>query len=130
MKDSKFEAEVDCCHLNVWVKFQIDQGEAVYGWNLFQDKLTGCAEAIFHTVWKSPDGKLIDLTPRADGERLFTFVVDKSRHIILTEYEGMLAIQSFSNVAMLGNKIVNEIEEILIVPQTDMIQKYNLVQYK
>lgn len=48
-------------------------GEAVTGWTIwYQPEFL--IEAEFHMNWRSPDGELIDLTPKEDGEKQILFV--------------------------------------------------------
>ena len=111
------------------VKFLLDKGVPVFGWVLAQDKSKGFAEAQFHCVWKSTEDKLVDITPRRDGEKRVLFIPDHTRQITLSRYEGAPAITTYDNVRVLGNKIVSEIKRIKIIPQTEMIQKYGLADY-
>jgi DNA-directed RNA polymerase subunit E'/Rpb7 len=58
---------------------QIKTGsEIVYGWVIWQDKKHSFIEAEFHAVFKK-DSKLIDITPRVDGEKKVLFVEDSKR---------------------------------------------------
>jgi len=52
--------------------------EIVYGWVIWQDKKHSFIEAEFHAVVKNND-KLVDITPRVDGEKNILFVEDKTR---------------------------------------------------
>lgn len=55
-----------------------DGGEAVYGWCLWL--FPGVwVEAEFHTVWRSSDDELIDVTPKVGGEKAIMFVIDPTR---------------------------------------------------
>lgn len=83
------------CNVNVTSLVDRYGGEGVSGWALWSDAdkyLT--AEA--HVVWRTPDGQLIDVTPRQDGLRKTLFLAQpydwppegfmpESRHWILDD---------------------------------------------
>jgi hypothetical protein len=53
-------------------------GSQVFGWALLE--LCGIwVEAEFHTVWRSPEGSLLDLTPREFAFEKLLFLPDPSR---------------------------------------------------
>jgi hypothetical protein len=62
------------CHLNVAHRVQHHGGERVFGWMIWTGPMF--TEGEFHSVWRSPDGELLDITPRADGEKFILFVPD------------------------------------------------------
>ncbi len=66
------------CFQNTEVKAQRDAGSVVYGWQLWEWPRV-LIEAEFHAVWRSPDGRLIDITPRPNGEERILFVTDQQR---------------------------------------------------
>lgn len=101
-----FEPEHDYCHFNVWCQMRREGGEAQLGWVLVQDKRKSFAEAIFHAVWRHPDGRLLDVTPRRDNEKRLLFIPDYLRSIVLTSHEGRPAIHTFDNVRVLGNSLM------------------------
>ena len=75
-------ARANDCHQNVPIQVKNRGGKAVYGWTLWQfPKLFLTAE--FHCCWQSPEGELIDITPKNDKRILF--VPDLSR-----KFEGKL----------------------------------------
>ena len=53
-------------------------GELVTGWIIWEWKSI-LVEAEFHAVWRNPNGKLVDMSVKPDGEPLVMFVVDKTR---------------------------------------------------
>lgn len=71
-------AQVNECFPNVEAKAQKDGGAIVYGWQLWEWPNV-LVEGEFHAVWRSPDGNLIDITPKADGEEKVLFVPDERR---------------------------------------------------
>jgi len=53
-------------------------GEAIFGWIIWE--VPGLLlEAEFHTCYKDEDGKLINITPKPDGERQILFLPDSHR---------------------------------------------------
>ena len=53
-------------------------GSIVHGWLLWEWPNV-LVEAEFHAVWKSPDGKLLDVSEKPQGETTILFVEDKTR---------------------------------------------------
>lgn len=62
------------CHLNVAHRVKHHGGERVSGWMIWTS--IHFTEAEFHSVWRSPSGELVDVTPRVDGEQIILFVPD------------------------------------------------------
>ena len=63
------------CSIGVQRKVQADGGAAVFGWTIWQ--WAGLfLNAEFHSVWRSPAGKLEDITPKPQGELQILFVPD------------------------------------------------------
>lgn len=65
------------CHNNVIAQVALRGGEHVYGWIVWVANKIFDFE--FHSVWRSPEGKLIDITPRRDGEKQILFLPDSAR---------------------------------------------------
>lgn len=66
------------CYGAVSEKMRRDGGTTQYGWIIWQtDELM--IEAEFHAVWKSPEGNLLDITPKVDGESTVLFLPDPVR---------------------------------------------------
>ncbi|WP_437191365.1 hypothetical protein [Planctomicrobium sp. SH527] len=63
------------CHMNV--KQHIDEygGTSMSGWIDWQSPLLLQAE--FHTNWISPDGEIVDITPKEEGESRILFLPDQ-----------------------------------------------------
>lgn len=125
-RPTAFVPESEFCHFNAWLQTRHAGGKPQSGWILTQDKLQAFAEAIFHTVWKSPDGRLLDVTPRTDLEKRILFVPDPTRSITLTSYEGHPAIHTFDNVRVQGNFLMTPLTEITIVIGGDFPQRQGL----
>jgi hypothetical protein len=53
-------------------------GEIEYGWAIWEWP-TVLIEAEFHAIWRAPDGRPVDVTPRVDDERIIAFVPDPIR---------------------------------------------------
>jgi hypothetical protein len=61
--------EVAQCHANVQQLVHVHGGRGVWGWhfNLNTTDPNQCrVEAVFHAVWESPQGDLIDITPKSE----------------------------------------------------------------
>lgn len=62
------------CHLNVAHRVKHHGGQRVFGWMIWTGPMF--TEGEFHSVWRSPSGDLVDVTPRRDGEEFVLFVPD------------------------------------------------------
>lgn len=71
------------CHLNVFSRCDETGGTPVFGWSIWECE--AWIEADFHSVWKEPSGRLVDLTPDEDGERKRLFLFDPARTWSQTE---------------------------------------------
>lgn len=125
-RPTAFEPEPDFCHFNVWLQAKNAGGHPQPGWVLSQDKSQSFAEAIFHTVWLAPDGRLVDVTPRKDKEKRVFFVPDRNRSIILTSHENRPAIHTFENVRVLRNSLMTPLTEVTIIMESDFPQRHGL----
>lgn len=68
--------EAGVCHWNVEHCVRQNGGERVPGWMIW-DQNPAFTESEFHSVWRDPSGKLIDITPRVDGEAEVIFLPSK-----------------------------------------------------
>lgn len=125
-RPSTFTPELNHCHFNSWCQARDHGGSPQSGWVLAQDKFKGFAEAIFHTVWRAPDGKLMDVTPRVDLEKRLLFVPDGRRTITLTEVEGRPAITTFENVRVFQGELKTPLTPLTVVMQDDFAQRQKL----
>ncbi len=66
------------CFFNVPEKIKRDGGQMQIGWTIWEMQNV-LVEAEFHAVWKSPDGHLVDITPKQDGENIILFHPDSKR---------------------------------------------------
>ncbi len=73
----EWSVELDCFN-NVERKVADSGGAVAYGWVIWEWPGV-LAEAEFHANWLSPDGKLVDVTPKPDGEQQILFLSDPSR---------------------------------------------------
>jgi hypothetical protein len=62
------------CHANVFHRVRTYGGERINGWSIWEN--SWYAEAVFHCVWQTTQGKLLDITPRLNGEVTILFVPD------------------------------------------------------
>jgi hypothetical protein len=63
------------CFENVSNKVAEAGGQAVFGWQIWEWPGV-LVEAEFHSVWQSPDGELLDITPKIENEQQIVFVAD------------------------------------------------------
>lgn len=66
------------CLNNCEAEYKKTNCKIVYGWAIWEDKKNRFIEAEFHAVVKK-NGKLLDITPRADQEDKLLFVPDLER---------------------------------------------------
>jgi hypothetical protein len=125
-RPESFEPEPAECHLNAWCQLRKIGGSVQHGWVLAQDKSQSFSEAIFHTVWRSPSGALVDVTPRSDGEKRLMFAPDDHRAIELASYEGLPAINTFDNVRMVSTTLLAPLETITVVLQSGFARRHGL----
>ncbi|MCU0756545.1 MAG: hypothetical protein MUE46_15725 [Xanthomonadales bacterium] len=121
-----FDPEPKNCHLNVWCQLKRGGGSPLHGWVIAQDKAKLFAEAIFHTVWQTPEGRVSDITPREDFEKRLLFVPDRNRTITLSQHEGRPAIITFDNVRMLGSRLITPLTRTKIAMQDGFAERYGL----
>ena len=99
------------CDVNVAEKIRREGGEAVFGWDIFilGDVLV---EAEWHVIWRSPEGLLVDITPRPiEGEgTYFLPQPDLCDRTIFTSSKRMAMVdcQASRGLFMLG-KMLDEV---------------------
>lgn len=69
--------ELDCFG-NVDEQVRKSGGSVQLGWQIWEFKNV-LIEAEFHAVWKSPEGKLIDITPKPYAFKTILFIPDNTR---------------------------------------------------
>ncbi len=66
------------CYIDVEKQIKEHGGEIQYGWIIWiWDNFY--AEATFHAVWKKPNGQLLDVSYKQDGEKKILFAADNNR---------------------------------------------------
>lgn len=65
------------CSDGVRLKVAADGGAPVYGWTIWEWP-PAIVTAEFHCVWRSPQGDLVDITPKPADEKTILFVEDPS----------------------------------------------------
>lgn len=62
------ECQVAECHANVLGRVHFRGGRPVWGWHfaLITDPGDFIFQAVFHAVWESPEGDLVDITPQSE----------------------------------------------------------------
>lgn len=79
-------AETRNCFENVNLVVSSRGGDLVYGWLIFELPSI-YLEAHHHAVWRTPEGKIIDVTPTEDGERRVLFLSDSTRPYVVGRQE-------------------------------------------
>lgn len=87
------------CFPNVEKKITNDGGKLIYGWQIWEDQYF--IEAEFHGIWESPEGNLIDISPKKNNEKRILFIQDKNR-----VYEGFQVKNIRINTS--GNILVDD----------------------
>ncbi|HEX4145277.1 MAG TPA: hypothetical protein VHY91_17350 [Pirellulales bacterium] len=75
-------ARVDDCYFNVGIAEKAGGGEPLHGWTIWifqNDEEPLFLDAEHHSVWRKPDRKLVDVSPRPDGETQILFHPDPER---------------------------------------------------
>jgi len=123
------ESEYSCselnCFINVKDKIKKDGGSMVLGWQLWKSK--NIVEAEFHAVWKSPIGKLKDITPKTENINKILFLPDSN-----LIYEDKQIDNIRLNIT--NNKLVDDFIEICkaifsIENKGERAYKYNDLNY-
>lgn len=70
-------AEVSECFPNVEKMISQAGGSMLCGWQIWEWSCV-LVEAEFHAVWVSPEGELVEITPKQDGEENILFLPDPS----------------------------------------------------
>ncbi len=67
------------CHANVLHCVRVHGGKRINGWLIWESAPFDDAE--FHCVWENPEGELLDVTPRKDGEERILFLPDPATRL-------------------------------------------------
>ncbi|MFC7418492.1 hypothetical protein ACFQNF_01185 [Iodobacter arcticus] len=125
---TKFPPEARECHINAWLQCKYERsGFTISGWLIWHHESTRTVESHFHTIWVTETGKLVDVTPREDGEETVLFVPDPSRSIRLTDYQGKPALKTYTKVTITVGRVVSPLREALVILTTDLIYEHGLV---
>lgn len=80
-----FEHKPDCnfgqCWQNVQTTMQREGGTLVIGRIVWQEEHGLWFHLEAHAVWRNPEGRLVDPTPKVDGETETVFVEDDIKHV-------------------------------------------------
>lgn len=80
-----FEHRPDCsfgqCWQNVQTTMQREGGSLVIGRIVWQEEHGLWFHLEAHAVWQNPEGRVVDLTPKVDGETEVVFVEDDFKHL-------------------------------------------------
>jgi len=72
------EVRFNYCMTDVPKFVEKNGGSVQYGWTIWEDPSISL-EAEFHATWINPRGKLIDVTPKSDGESKILYLKDSWR---------------------------------------------------
>ncbi|HGX91880.1 MAG TPA: hypothetical protein ENK35_01035 [Candidatus Tenderia sp.] len=129
-RETRFEPELDNCHINNLVKTRFDGGRLCYGWVVGQDKTNDIVEAHFYSVWQGEGDTLVDITPRPTNDRRLLFVPDPVRKISFASYAGRPAISTYDVVRMHKGEIVANVREKLFIPYSELIYQFGFATKK
>ena len=87
------------CFSIVDARVESEGGKKILGWQIWQGQLL--VEAEFHAVWKSPNGEVIDITPKSRSFDNILFIPDRN-----TIYEGKQVNNIRVNIS--GNPLVDD----------------------
>ena len=102
-------SEADHCFVNVPEKIAKDGGESIVGWTIRKETVLMLAE--FHSIWKSPAGKLLDITPKGtitpSGESI---VIPISRILFVSSPEKVYEGKRVDNIRLnfSGNPLIDD----------------------
>jgi hypothetical protein len=68
----------DDCFENVRLWVEKKGGRIQYGWTIWENPQI-LVEGEFHAVWETPEGRLLDITPKRDGEAKILFLPDSKK---------------------------------------------------
>lgn len=88
------------CLDNCFLDVKNNGGSVVYGWVIWENKKTRFIEAEFHAVVQR-NGKLHDITPRADGEGKVLFILDKTKSAKLDNGEW----ETWDNIRLINGEL-------------------------
>lgn len=99
-------AQINECVPAVQQKICNDGGEIVYGWALWLHPMFKIIEAEFHSVWRSPDNELIDVTPKPSELSIgrILFLPDPN-----LRYEGIQINNVRVNISSNNNRLVDDL---------------------
>lgn len=107
----------DGCFINVVEQVEKNGGLIQYGWAIWEHPNV-LIEALFHACWIDTAGKLVDITPKQDGEKQILFLPDTKR-----KYEGI----PIDNVRMILTKNPKLIESFRQQSELNRLRaKYNI----
>lgn len=99
-------AEINECVPAVHRKISIDGGEEVIGWAIWKHQDFMMIEAEFHSVWRSPNNDLVDVTPKPrelDAGNIL-FLPDPN-----LKYEGIQINNVRLNISPNKNRLVDDL---------------------
>lgn len=114
------KASLGDCFFNVEDKIKKDGGSSCFGWAILQGGFIIEAEA--HAVWKSPEGKLLDITPREPRFRSSTIMFVEDPNMV---FKGRLIDNRRLNMS--DNPLIDhliKIQETIVAIQIPFTQVF------
>lgn len=65
------------CHWNAELKVKQCGGKVIRGWLI--DDYGWYVDAVYHSVWQSQDGEIVDVTEKEDGEEAVLYLVSDNQ---------------------------------------------------
>jgi hypothetical protein len=101
------------CHFNVQQWVDKIGGERIRGWLLYRNRSLmnkGLWIWVFHSVWKTPEGEIVDVTQDStyEGSDFTTVWFDKSRDIDLlegTSYNNVVVFENFNSASSFSKNV-------------------------
>jgi len=98
------QSQTDDCFNNVNKYIELKGGDIIYGWTVWHH-LRIMLEAEFHSVWKSPKGAYLDITPKSNSFKRIVFLPDyehkydfKTQEAISNKWYPLTAHSDFDNL--------------------------------
>ena len=91
-------SKVNDCFVNVPERIAKDGGESIFGWTL--RKATMLMSAEFHSIWKSPASKLLDITPKAIARAGKLIAIPTSRILFVSAPEKVYERKQVDNIRL------------------------------
>lgn len=118
------------CFYNVRRQVKKNGGVPIYGWSIWEWPKV-LVEAEFHCIWKSPNGDLVDISPRPDQQSKILFLQDSSKAFNFHQPTRTDSIRMALNPDPLIDEFIKELERVQsLIPRPNMPYDYSLLNVK